>query len=133
MLWQKFEQFQPQTNFVAWAMRIAQNKAMHFQRSRARKIGLWKPELQDAPTTAVADAEPARPDDTRRPPCRVAWASFPTAIGISSNSATATASPCGRWPSSSADPRRSVHNSLRRIRTTLLECVERVMNQEGRR
>ena len=26
----------------------------------------------------------------------------------------------------------SVHNSLRRIRTTLLECVERVMNQEGR-
>ena len=70
---------------------------------------------------------------TRWPPCRAAWASFPTATGSSSSFATATGSPCGRWPPTSAASPQSVHNSLRRIRTTLLECVERTMKQEGRR
>jgi RNA polymerase sigma-70 factor (ECF subfamily) len=132
VLWQKFDEFQRETNFVAWAMRIAQHKAMHFQRSRGRQIGLWKPELQDALMSAVAGVEAPRPDD--------ALAALSGCMGQLPDGDRQLVQLCygdgvpvrqmavelGRSP-------QSVHNSLRRIRTTLLECVERVMNQEERR
>jgi RNA polymerase sigma-70 factor (ECF subfamily) len=132
VLWQKFGEFQPRTNFVAWAIRIAQNKAMHLQRSRERQIGLWNSELQDALMAAVAEGEPARQDD--------ALAALSDCMGQLPDGDRQLVRLCygdgvpvrqmavelGRSP-------QSVHNSLRRIRTTLLECVERVMNQEERR
>ena len=48
---------------MAWAMQVEQHKAMHFARSQARRIGLWKPELPAALMAAVTDAEVARPDN----------------------------------------------------------------------
>ena len=68
VLWQKFEEFQPQTNFVGWAMRIAQNKAMHFQRSRGARSDCGRPIFRMRSMTAVADGEPARPDDALAAP-----------------------------------------------------------------
>jgi RNA polymerase sigma-70 factor (ECF subfamily) len=132
VLWQKFDEFRPQTNFAAWAMRIAQHKVMHFQRTRARQAGLWRPDLQEALLTAIADGEAARPDD--------ALAALSGCMGQLPDGDRQLVQLCygdgvpvrqmaadlGRSP-------QSIHNSLRRIRTTLLECVERTMKQEGRR
>ena len=57
VLWEKFDEFRPGSNFVAWALRVAQHKAMDFQKSRARRSVFWKAELQDSLMAAMAEAD----------------------------------------------------------------------------
>ena len=37
VLWQKFDEFQSGTNFLAWALRIADHKVMKFQAKQSRR------------------------------------------------------------------------------------------------
>jgi RNA polymerase sigma-70 factor, ECF subfamily len=38
VLWQKFDAFQPRTNFLAWALRIADHKVMDFHKKQSRHM-----------------------------------------------------------------------------------------------
>ena len=38
VLWQKFDEFVPGTNFLAWALRIANFKVMRFQTQQSRRM-----------------------------------------------------------------------------------------------
>ena len=42
VLWEKFSEFQPGTNFLAWALCVARNKAMSFQAMQARAAGFGR-------------------------------------------------------------------------------------------
>ena len=130
VLWEKFDEFRPGSNFVAWALRVAQHKAMDFQKSRARRSVFWKAELQDSLMAAMAEADAtdeglaalsgcvARLDEADRNLVQCCYGDGVPVRQI--------AAQLGRSP-------QSVHNSLRRIRGMLLECIERVTRQEDRR
>ena len=47
VLWQKFDEFRPGTGFLAWALCIAQHKAMNFQKKQARR-SVFAAGLRDA-------------------------------------------------------------------------------------
>lgn len=132
VLWQKFDEFEPGTNFLAWALRIAQFKAMDFRKSRTRREAHWKPELQAAMIADVAgrDDKNAEDDLARLVECmnklgdgdrQLVQACYGDDVPVRE-----IADLSGRSP-------QSVHNSLRRIRLTLLECIERLLDREDRR
>jgi RNA polymerase sigma-70 factor (ECF subfamily) len=130
VLWEKFDEFRPGSNFVAWALRVAQHKAMDFQKSRARRSVFWKADLQDSLMAAMAEADAT--DDGL-----AALSGCVAGLGAADRDLVQrcygdgvpvrqVAAQLGRSP-------QSVHNSLRRIRLMLLECIERVKRQEDRR
>lgn len=132
VLWRKFDEFRPGTNFVAWALRIAQNKAMDFQKGRARRRTFFTPELQ---TSLMAEI--SRPDAPPTDAGLDALSNCMEKLGAGDRQLVRlcygegvrvreVAAQMGRSP-------QSVHNSLRRIRMTLLECIEQVLDREDRR
>ena len=113
-------------------MGIAQNKAMHLRRSESRRNTLlWKPDLQawlmdavlgrevpcaDAAMAALSECLDRLAENDRQLVQRCYGDDVPV---------RRLATELGRSP-------QSVHNSLRRVRTTLLQCVERTIDQEER-
>jgi RNA polymerase sigma-70 factor (ECF subfamily) len=131
VLWRKFDEFQPGSNFTAWALSIARNKAMDFQKSRSRRRAYFTPELQAVLMADVAQPEQPVADDGLDALSRcmalldegdrnMVRLSYGDGVRVRQLAAR-----LGRSP-------QSVHNSLRRIRTALMECVRRTMNREDR-
>ena len=56
VLWQKFDEFSSGTNFLAWALRIADYKVMNFQQKQARHMA-FADSLRDALMAEVANRE----------------------------------------------------------------------------
>jgi RNA polymerase sigma-70 factor, ECF subfamily len=131
VLWQKFDSFRPGTNFLGWALRVAQNKAMNFQTTRARRRSVWSPAVQLALLAEMVDRHPEEP--------RGSLATLTDCLQRLNDADRQLIQRCygdgmpvrqlaeqmGRSP-------QSVHNSLRRIRFALLECIERVADREDR-
>jgi RNA polymerase sigma-70 factor (ECF subfamily) len=129
VLWEKFDEFEPGTNFLGWALRVAQNKAMNFRRTRARRARFWRPELQVALMAAVSDRDAAAAGDSLAALAvcmdrlsegdrRLVQRCYGDRVPVQR-----IAAELGRSP-------QSVHNSLRRVRTLLLECIQEVREDE---
>jgi RNA polymerase sigma-70 factor, ECF subfamily len=130
VLWEKFDEFEPGTNFLGWAIRIAQHKAMHFRRSQARQARLlWKPELQTALMTVVAERDTTGVNESlaalrqcverlAEQDRRLVQRCYGEHVPVRQ-----VAAELGRLPE-------SVHNSLRRIRNMLLVCIEETREKD---
>ncbi len=129
VLWEKFDEFQPGTNFLGWALRVAQNKALNFRRTEARRARFWRPELQVALMAAVSDRDVAAAGDSLAALAvcmdrlsegdrRLVQRCYGDRVPVQR-----IAAELGRSP-------QSVHNSLRRVRTLLLECIQEVREDE---
>jgi RNA polymerase sigma-70 factor, ECF subfamily len=58
VLWSKFDQFAPDSNFVAWACQVARFKVQHYHRTRGRNRLLFTEDFLDIvarTTEAIAD------------------------------------------------------------------------------
>jgi RNA polymerase sigma-70 factor (ECF subfamily) len=130
VLWEKFDEFQPGTNFLGWALCVARNKAMAFQARQARHRRFWTPDLQNALVNVVANQGPASVNADAD-----ALADCVDRLGESDRGllrrcygenvpVRQVAGELGRSP-------QSVHNSLRRIRAVLLECVKQAREVDG--
>jgi RNA polymerase sigma-70 factor, ECF subfamily len=130
-LWQKFDEFETGTNFVAWALRIAQNKVRDFQKMNGRRAAAWKSSVQNAMVHDFVEHAEAVPEDDL-----VYLAQCMEKLGQGDRHLVETcygdgvavreiAETLGRTP-------QSVHNSLHRIRRTLLDCIERLFRGEER-
>ena len=123
VLWQKFDDFAPGTNFLAWALRIAGHKVMDFHKKRSRYMAFTASlrdglltEIVDRGTEAAADnlaalsgcMEHLTPDDRK----------MVTLCHGEGVPVRRIADMLGRSP-------QSVHHSLRRIRNWLLNCIRR--------
>ncbi len=127
VLWQKYEEFKPGTNFLAWALRIAQNKAMNFRQKQTRyatfTAGLRDTLLSEfagrTTETATSNLSALSECMDQLPPNdqRMMKLSYVEDIPVRQ-----LADALGRSPE-------SVHNSLLRIRNSLLDCIHRKMNQ----
>ena len=127
VLWQKYEEFRPGTSFLAWALRIAQNKAMNFRQKKTR-YATFTAGLRDALLTEFAGRTPEAAtsslaalsecmDSLAQNDQRMMKLSYVEDIPVRQ-----IADAFGRSPE-------SVHNSLLRIRNSLLDCIHRKLNQ----
>lgn len=127
VLWQKFNEFEPGTNFLAWALRIADHKVMNFQTTCSRRAA-FTARLRDAlkadfaertgddavaSLAALADCMEKLPHEDRD----LATVCYGDGVPVRKAAATINRSP------------ESVHRSLRRIRKWLLDCVHRSLRQ----
>jgi RNA polymerase sigma-70 factor (ECF subfamily) len=129
VLWEKFDEFQPGTNFLGWALCVARNKAMSFQAARARRSRFWGSQLQNSLMAAVSDrgsaAANASADVLSTCIDRLCQADRQLVRRCYAEDVPIrqVAAQLGRSP-------QSVHNSLRRIRAALLECINQAREND---
>ncbi len=56
VLWRRFDDFQPGTNFAAWAMQIARNQIRDYRKIHMRRRGVFSDDLFDAIADKIASA-----------------------------------------------------------------------------
>jgi len=127
VLWQKFDEFEPGTNFLAWALRIAQHKAMDSLKKRGRRSA-FNAKLQDVLATEVAqqDGQVVAAGLNALSGCMdrlpLSDRELVTSCYGKSVPVHEVADQLGRSP-------QSIHNSLHRIRNVLLDCVQHKLQQ----
>jgi RNA polymerase sigma-70 factor, ECF subfamily len=127
VLWQKFDEYKPGTSFLAWALRTAQHKAMNAQQKQARFLAFTdrmrdalRAEFVDQPVETPATSLAALSgcmDRLTENDQRIVKLCYVEDIPVRQ-----LADALGRSPE-------SVHNSLLRIRTWLLDCIHRELKQ----
>ena len=131
VLWRKFDEFDPGRSFLGWACGVARFEASNFLRTRGRSRLYFTDELNLLLAEAQEDGLPTDPDDESR---RRALGECVTRLRqpdrelvdlCYSEDASGVSDVAGRLGRSS----QSVHNSLRRIRRALYECVRRALSQ----
>ena len=130
VLWDKFHLFDPSRSFIAWACGVARFEVSNFLRSRSRQRLFFSDELGMMLIDAHEELEQSQLEDRRDAlaeclkklrvrdqrlldDCYEHAARIPEVAHV--------------WGRSS----QSIHNSLRRIRRSLFECVNRSLAQGG--
>jgi RNA polymerase sigma-70 factor, ECF subfamily len=124
VLWEKFDEFKPGTNFLAWALRIADFRVMRFHTNKSRRVAF----TEDLRNTLMANlAKQAADEDPIADLKQLSTCmdklpeSDRRMVGlcyIENVPVRNIAEAFGRSP-------QSVHNSLARIRRWLLDCIRR--------
>jgi RNA polymerase sigma-70 factor, ECF subfamily len=130
VLWRKFRDFHPGTDFGAWACQIAKLEVRNYLRVRSRD----RLHFSDALLTSLADVRQALSDelDLRREALRHCVAKLRPAdqeiiqhcYGPQSTTAKDAAEKLSR-------PVNTLYKALIRIRSALYECVERALKASG--
>ena len=129
VLWDKFEQFDRSKRFVPWACGVARYEVLNYLRARSRhrlyfsdELNLVlveaQAELEDEPLAEQRDALSECLKKLRRRDVDLLDACYGGSLCVSE-----VADAYGRSA-------QSIHNSLRRIRRALFECVRRTLAQE---
>ena len=127
VLWQKFDEFRPGTNFLAWALRIADHKVMDFHKKRSRHMA-FTTGLRDALLVEMAGRGAETPATSLTALSRCMEHLTPsdrrmvTLCHGEGVPVRQIADVMGRSP-------QSIHHSLRRIRKWLLECIHRELKR----
>jgi RNA polymerase sigma-70 factor, ECF subfamily len=130
VLWRKFDQFQPGSNFLAWALQVARFQVMYFRQRQRRNVLQFSEKFLDA-VAADTVAESARLGDLQRllDACMERLAAADRELFAlhyrSDATARSMAEQLGR-------PASTVYNAINRIRRALAECVQRALKKEGR-
>lgn len=124
VLWRRFDEFRPGSNFFAWACQIAHYKVLEYRRRHGREALLDEDVLEQV--AAVAASKDAA-IDVRRSALEQCLAKLSTKDRALLDRRYA---PQGSSKSIAADlgrPANSVSKSLGRIRRSLLECIRRTL------
>jgi RNA polymerase sigma-70 factor (ECF subfamily) len=123
-IWDNFSQFQPGTDFMAWAGQVARYRAWNFARSKRRERVYFSEELiselAEAPFEST-EIQEARLQALAR--CRQKLSAADQNLILlcyGGSTVSQAAVKLGR-------PVRAVHNSLSRVRRALYECIERAL------
>jgi RNA polymerase sigma-70 factor, ECF subfamily len=131
VLWRKFDDFRPGSNFLAWALQVARYQVLYFRQRQRRDVLQFSEKFLDA-VAADTVAESARLRDLQEllDEC---MGKLPTLdrdlFELHYRSDLPTKSLAERL----GRPASTIYNALSRIRRSLAECVERAMDQEGRK
>jgi RNA polymerase sigma-70 factor (ECF subfamily) len=128
VLWDKWDQFDPSRSFIAWACGVARYEVLNFLRARGRNRLYFTDELNLALIEAQEHLEQEPLEDRRdalagcMKKLRDRDKELLEACYARSTGIREVARDQGRSA-------QSIHNSLRRIRRALLECVRRTLAQ----
>jgi RNA polymerase sigma-70 factor, ECF subfamily len=130
VLWNKFGEFRPDSNFFAWASRIAYYEVLNLMKQHRRGAVVSEESLQ-----ALADEATALSDDT---PARIAalddcLSRLPVADREIIQERYFYQRPPKQIAAMRSRSLDSVYRALSRIHNLLLECVERTIAREERR
>ena len=128
VLWRKFDEFQPGSDFRAWAFQVAYNKVKSLQERHGRQRLRFSPELMDR-LTHVAIAAPDQPPKAIEAldHCKEQLnAQDRDLIERRYQPGATTASVAAEVGRSVA----AVYKAVVRIRRSLHECIERAMRRE---
>lgn len=130
ILWNKFDAFDGSRSFLAWACGVARFEASNFIRSRSRKKLYFSDDLNLLLIEAYDEMPEPEPEDRREALTQCLGKLrerdrelLLEAYGDAEPGVTTIADRMGRSS-------QSVHNSLRRIRQSLYECVRRTLAQD---
>lgn len=130
VIWTKSHQFQPGTNFRAWACQIAYFEVLKYRERKHREKLYFNPELMEM--IAAESLQQAELMDRRRQ----ALAECLMKLRDSDRALIQTRySPDGEGPGIAdrlGRPINSIYQSLSRIRKSLLECINRRLAAEAR-
>ncbi len=122
-LWTKADDFQPGTNFLAWAREVAYFKALAFVRDRKREKLILSQELVEQVVTRPERVE----TDQRRVPLRHCMSELSpkqmTVLRMRYSDGESIAKIAAKENKSEA----AVKMSLRRLRLALMDCINRRM------
>jgi RNA polymerase sigma-70 factor (ECF subfamily) len=130
VLWDKFDLFDPSKSFIAWACGVARFEVSNFLRSRSRQRLHFTDELSLMLIDVHEELEQEQLEGRRHAlaECMKKLRSRDQQLLDACYQRSARIPEVARgWGRSS----QSIHNSLRRIRRTLFECVSRSLAQEG--
>jgi RNA polymerase sigma-70 factor (ECF subfamily) len=130
VLWDKFEQFDSSRSFINWACGVARYEVLNFLRSRSRNRLYFSDELNLALIEAHESLEHEQLEDRRdalascmkklrERDLELLEACYGRSVNIHEVAQA--------WGRST----HSIHNSLRRLRRVLFECVRRNLAQGG--
>jgi RNA polymerase sigma-70 factor (ECF subfamily) len=130
VLWDKFDQFDHSKSFINWACGVARYEVLNFLRSRSRKRLYFSDELNLALVEAHESLEQERLEERRTAlaGCMKKLRQKDRELLEACYERSASLRDVARsWGRST----HSIHNSLRRIRRVLFECVQRGVAGEG--
>ncbi len=130
VLWDKFDRFDPTRSFVGWACGVARFEVLNFLRARSRNRLYFSDELNLALIEAHESMEQEIVED-RRDALAVCMKKLrdkdQELVEACYGRSMCIQELASDWGRST----QSIHNSLRRIRRALFECVRRNLAQEG--
>jgi RNA polymerase sigma-70 factor (ECF subfamily) len=129
VMWRKFDQFQPGTDFAAWALAICRFQVMDYRKRRMARAGRFSSGLVEALADQIASRQPEL--DARHEALRACLAKLPDRqrrlIRWRYEEGATTRSVAQRIDRSID----AVYKSLNKIHQSLLDCVRRTMAAEG--
>lgn len=130
VLWHKFHEFQPGSNFLAWAMSVARFEVQHFRRQGKHDVLQFTEAFQDllaadtvVESTRLGDLQQLLDECMRKLPLtdrdliKLRYSSEITTTGL--------ADQLGR-------PASTIYSAIRRIRRSLADCLRRALDREER-
>ena len=129
VVWRKFDQYQPGTDFLTWAFRIAQFQILDWRRRTAKSRARFSDDVLDQlAVTAMEDSDDL---ERRREALKSCRGKLPSAdrelleaCYAPGASVEAVARTLGRAST-------SVYRTLRRVRQMLLDCIQRTLSAGG--
>jgi RNA polymerase sigma-70 factor, ECF subfamily len=128
VLWRRFDEFQPGSNFLAWALSVARYQVLYFRQRQRRNVLEFSQRFIDVVAADTA-AESSRLADLQEllDECMARLAKADRDLFELRYQCDATtkslAERLGR-------PASTVYNAINRIRRLLTECVERALTRE---
>ncbi len=131
ILWKKFSQFDRQRSFFAWACGVARLEVANFLHSRSRHQLYFSDHLNLLLIEAQNEVEEAELEDRREALARCVAKLRDRDRGLLHECYGEPDSIHGAADRRSRSPQ-SIYNSLRRIRRSLYECINRTLAHESR-
>ena len=131
VLWEKFDQFEPGTDFGCWAIRVAEFTIKNFLRSKRRSKVLFSAEamqrITDRQLQITQDEATARTDALQK--CLKRLPQLDRELVERCYGGGSKIKDVARHQGRSAG---AVYTALGRIRQSLLACIERTLSAEAR-
>jgi len=132
VIWKKYEQFDPDapgSDFLSWAIRIAQYQALDYRRRRGRQMLSLSPEVLDQVAAVLTRDEPLL--ERRRDALRTCLDKLPEEDRTLIERSYAPDANVNQIAASLQRKTTSVYRSLRRVRRILAECIDNQLASES--
>jgi RNA polymerase sigma-70 factor, ECF subfamily len=125
ILWRKFNEYQPGTNFAAWAVRIAYNTVLNARAKKRRSLVLFDSQLMEVIGRDAAEMLPEL--DRRRAALSACLARLPANDRALLDKRYEEGATIKSVATSVGRPLEGMYKAMRRIHDALFQCVQKRM------
>ena len=130
VLWRKWDDFDPSTDFMKWGCVVARFEVLKHRRRKARDRHVFAPDLIER--LAEEGAEEVEALDAQRRALEKCLANLPEIQRRIVMAAYAPGRTIAETAAQAGKSATALYKTLNRIRVALLQCVDNTLRQEGR-